>query len=408
MISAWSSSWAACFRWSALDDHLGHAVRQGNLAAQDVAFRQIPLLQTITAELAVWVRKRLSAEVIVANNGPELLKLEALSARLPTSVGSSYVLMRSRKFQRILRPLRWVFGRALLNRDDVSLVSSVEASLGSLSPASLWNRSVQLASTFLPIQLFIFMNYVAFGALTVGIVTLYRESQPGAGVAITLLGVVLMLFALRVTYLLLFRSVGRPVDLRYVLQCLVSGLKYVKTKVSLRGLALLTSTSLLVLLFLLVPGGVVYLLGLIFGWIQAGWGEFAATAFITLFAMGLLVPAAVLVLARRQQQRMRAIAIHPPGPLAPVLYADSIRELATWIDSDPATLLPSESHLRSCGRVLLCPRSHHPAEILDTPLYKHPWEPGSRFLRRVTDQLSREMKKRRVKMAPGVEPPTGL
>jgi hypothetical protein len=100
-----------------LCDRLGVAVRDGTPDFQNVVFRQIAHVVDLPPNLALWVRRRLSDEVLRAKDKNEMLRLEALSYRLPERVGAILVLDRSRKLARL--------GRGLLPGPALTILSLV-------------------------------------------------------------------------------------------------------------------------------------------------------------------------------------------------------------------------------------------------------------------------------------------
>jgi hypothetical protein len=88
-----------------LEEYLAYAVNQGDEDMEDVAFQRVVFLKDIPPTLSDWVRDRLSTDAIQALKKADVLRLEALSARLPYSVGSMFILRRCQ----LIKNLRWPF-----------------------------------------------------------------------------------------------------------------------------------------------------------------------------------------------------------------------------------------------------------------------------------------------------------
>lgn len=88
-----------------LEEYLAYAVNKGDEDMGDVAFQRVVFLKDIPPTLSDWVRDRLSTDALQVLKQADVLRLEALSARLPYSVGSMFVLWRCQ----LIKNLRWPF-----------------------------------------------------------------------------------------------------------------------------------------------------------------------------------------------------------------------------------------------------------------------------------------------------------
>lgn len=86
---------------NSLIEILEDSVRFGSEQLLRVAFRQCLFLSQIPPSLVGWLRRRLSEESLAARGQGELLKIEALGARLPQLVGAEYISKRCRLFRRV-------------------------------------------------------------------------------------------------------------------------------------------------------------------------------------------------------------------------------------------------------------------------------------------------------------------
>ncbi len=89
---------------SVLQEHLAYGISLGAKALQNVAFRQAIFLAEIPAKLAWWLRYHLSRSILREAGQTELLRLQALAARLPAAVGASFVVRRCTVMSKLLYP----------------------------------------------------------------------------------------------------------------------------------------------------------------------------------------------------------------------------------------------------------------------------------------------------------------
>lgn len=138
-----------------LEEHLAYAVSHGAGDLKDVAFERVVFLSNMSSDLATWVRERLSTEAMQAVRRVDILRLEALSARLPSCIGSVFVLRRCQLLTKIRRPLKfitdWTF---LLPLTLLYRTRLVEMNFfRSLHHRHLRARELPIADLFLPLYL---------------------------------------------------------------------------------------------------------------------------------------------------------------------------------------------------------------------------------------------------------------
>lgn len=134
-----------------LKEYLLNAINSASQQMRSIAFRQSTFMTEMPKDLAEWVRRRLSHALLVAIGRGEIQKLEALSARLPASLGSSFVLRRCLLLRHLLLPLNVIMLPAqaiamlilaALNKQRLNQRSGIRVLSRSrerlLSPPSVW------------------------------------------------------------------------------------------------------------------------------------------------------------------------------------------------------------------------------------------------------------------------------
>lgn len=99
-----------------LEQRLEWAVQYGTAALQEQAFRTVVYLQTATSRLHSWFAGRLSKEALFIVDRAERLRLEALCARLPESIGAKHILRRAHFFQKLTKgliPAARIYGQTI-------------------------------------------------------------------------------------------------------------------------------------------------------------------------------------------------------------------------------------------------------------------------------------------------------
>jgi hypothetical protein len=89
-----------------LATYLAYAVNHGGSGMENIAFERVVFLKEVPDTLANWVRDRLSREAINARQQVDVLRLEALSARLPSSLGTIIILKRCQMIKNLRWPLK--------------------------------------------------------------------------------------------------------------------------------------------------------------------------------------------------------------------------------------------------------------------------------------------------------------
>ncbi|MGH6846101.1 MAG: NACHT domain-containing protein [Methylocella sp.] len=100
-----------------LEEYLAYAVNHGSDDLEDIAYQRVEFLNDISPKLADWVRDRLSTEAIRTYKQVDVLRLEALSARLPSSVGAIFILRRCQTCNKLRRPFESLYEPFMLPSD---------------------------------------------------------------------------------------------------------------------------------------------------------------------------------------------------------------------------------------------------------------------------------------------------
>ena len=376
-----------------LREHISCVVSKGaDSHLQRAAFRQVTALQDISQEMADWIRRRVSTAVIMARHRMDLFRLEALAARLPDSVGSSYVMQRCCSLRALARFPFFLF--VPTSRIVHQLSAPGTNKLGSLltmvrGELLTMVRGERSESYNLLIVLFVFMFYYLLACLVcvqacVSVLffhdirtTQTRPSHWSAAVFlfIGVLGVVGTIHAIRLFVRLVLRDVGRPVNLSFVKAALGSGGAFRK--------AWLVATRLYPIGLAAVGAAVVPLATTHLVAYRSGYKH--VTIFVDLLASTLFVYCLTgffvvrRIRKKRRQERDYKTVCLGGGAVRPLaLRARSLDELRTWLLYDEAGILPNIEHIRSLGRLLICPMERCPLSVRETPLLRSHREVDSR------------------------------
>jgi hypothetical protein len=319
-----------------LAKYLEFAVKKGTVELQDEAFQKIVFLRKPPASLMEWVRERLGRQVLYAKERAELLRTEALCARLPETIGAELIHQRCMSLKRPLAPL------AAVARSWVESSPPPPAIFESFIP----DPSKEFAFTSLLGSMLLLLNGagIAFG--------LSAPALAQNGILVTGLNWLPELLIFFVSLRYMFRTGSVAGELSFWHSLLI-------TMIILSLLAVPLSPFLCIFLgvvngswWLVVIGGVL-LLVLIVG--------------------GGLTYTTKLREQRQQQARLQAMLSHPqvPAPLAP--QAQSLVELSTWlVGPHKNVLVPDEGHVRSLSRLIIHGLELEPkAQIVEPPLLVH-------------------------------------
>jgi hypothetical protein len=320
-----------------LAEYLEFAVKKGTLEVQDEAFQKIVFLRKPPDSLVKWVRERLSRQVLYANKRADLLRIEALCARLPDVIGAEIILQRGLGLRRLLAPL------ATVARAGV-WYAPPPAALAALNPDS----SKEFIFEALLSSMLLLLNAagIAFG------LSAPPSEQNGVFLTVSSWLPEFVLFLISLKYILRTRgATTRPGRYRFL------------------GPMLLT---LLVLLIVSVP--LAPFLCIFLGVLRQSWWLVGAGVVLLVLLVGFMTPGLISKLRARGRHlaRLKAIRCQPqaPAPLAP--QAQSLVELGTWLEAQRDTLIPDESHTRSLSRLVIHGLELDPkAQVLEPPLLVH-------------------------------------
>jgi len=369
-----------------LEEHLVYAVRHEAEDLENIAFERVVFLKNMSAELATWVRVRLSTEALQAVRRVEILRLEALSARLPSYIGAKFVLRRCQLLTKLRRPLQlitdWMF---LLRSREVEM--NLNRSTHRQQILERFRLTIEL--TF-PLYLVI----IGFGLLV---------GSP-AGDFLNVMSVLLkhlsehlyLVFGLSLAFgfvvaaimaLYSFRSVGSRLNLAYI----VERLNDAGWTRLMKRLTKWVVSVCIIILACIAPGalahGVAWLLG---------YRDFSLSLYVGSFltvTMGGSTVVLVIEYFKWRRFRDRLRTLHSQAlRSALVLQAQSLEELKYWLDNDEDLWGRDVSRIRSFLRLLGSPnpyQAHH--SIFGLPLFRLDW--SERTMRRVLASLLKDLKR---------------
>ena len=395
-----------------LEGWLAEAIRSGGAATEDAAFRQIARLPAMPEELAAWLRARLSYEVVTADSSVKLLKLEALSARLPDSVGAGFVLQRS-------RAARAYLGLASKPGDllALALVGLLRLIGVRAKPADPGAAEAENRTPIHDTAANVIVVLTAAGPLLLflGVESAGTDANPAPGILMAVVGAGLLLAVARFLWLWCYRRLGAKVCRANVLSPFTFQTSFVKELRRIHDVFVPFRSQRHRRLFHVASFLSLGLcVGAYFGAHALGWAELSGAALVN-YAMtswlGLVFLWMNVLLALRlaetwaQQKRLRTLAAQPPGRWPLPLLAGSPLELRVWLRNKPALLLPTEADIRSLGRLLIAPPADNPPAIQGAPLFAQDGNALPGVYNDIADLLSEEMSKRRQAALTAAPPP---
>jgi len=286
-------------------EYLSFAIPFNVAFLQDAAFNSIVFLREAPPSLITWVREQLSEQALLCSTTEEQLRLHALAARAPTSIGADFILKRCNRLRKILKPiisLAHHYNRAFIR---ITLTQNRNP------PASVTLSIVSI--------LLLYLTIVPFGLMA-------SETIPSLIplTAFTALTSILVHFS--------YRALAGPQLIHFLN---IQKENILVPLASFAGLAtILAFPSTLAVL------------------------EKPATL-LTLVAFALSI---VLLLGfflkhthnkNKQIKRLHQQSAQPsPGHVVAAM-AESPQELKTWLQQSRNTLLPTEHHARSLSRAII-------------------------------------------------------
>lgn len=353
-----------------LQECLSYAINAPSRSIGTLAFQQIVFLTDMPVTLAEWVRERLSRAVFGARRRVELLRLEALSARLPAGIGSRFVLRRCRLLRRLLFPLKFV--------SPFSFLEAVSARVLRERPSVALSTDVAIMSLFvMPLSLaavLIIPTIVGIDASPAVTSRAWWRSRT-ASMLLTVFACAYIATCISIVTLYINRAVGCRLSSAYFLQrvrALGTASTLARSGTNFPGVLLAVG---LVIVAFVGPGAVVQS-----GRWLAGYGPLRGDGLFLLY-FGSWVVAMLLLgivfgvddwLKRRAHlarlRRLRNAGLSGPSV---VLQAASMNELEVWLDSNGNPLRGDVSAIRSLSRLLLSKLTYQPEDrIFGAPLFQ--------------------------------------
>ncbi|MGZ8945569.1 MAG: NACHT domain-containing protein [Methylococcaceae bacterium] len=375
---------------SVLATYLAYAVNHGGLGMEDIAFERVVFLKEVPDTLANWVRDRLSREALNARTQVNVLRLEALSARLPSSLGTIFILQRCQIIQKLRRPLK-VFNLMNLftSRNprnymreiffEIFFPAYMFFGVVVMSQIALSQHRVKMPTFVGPDVLPFLYDYLNFWKQilnqSVSILLEYSYLFACLGFAyVTGSAMLLILYN--------NRSAGSKLNVTYLFRRVGSICSVAKIIKVIRALIIFIGASTLVLCS---PGALAHGIAWMLGYRNVG---------VDLYIVAFLVAIFVLVIGiiihehydkRRLITRIQNFQRQGLG-LSLVLQIQSYPEFQCWLDNDDNLLRQDVTATRSLLRLLRPPliyQAGHP--IFGSPVFKVSWDEIS--INRVLSQL---------------------
>lgn len=330
-------------------------------------------------------------EALQAVRRVEILRLEALSARLPSYIGAEFVLRRCQLFTKLRRPLRlitdWTF----------------------LLPLTLWYRTRQVEMNLnrslhrqhrrerlrLAIELILPLNLITIGFT--GPLVGSPDNTVETGDFLNVMSVhPYLVFGLLLAYVFVatasmtlysFLSVGCRLNLAYIFERL-NGAGW--TRIIKRSIGW-TLSLCMVILACIAPGALAHGVGWLLGYRDFGFPLYVGSL-IAVTIGGSIVGLVIEYFERRRfRDRLRTLNSQAFGS-ALVLQAQSLEELEYWLDNDEDLWEGDVSRIRSFMRLLGSPNPYKADHsIFGLPLFRLNW--SERTTHSVLASLLRDLKR---------------
>ena len=347
----------SCESFQILAARLRTSVEDAGYAVESTAFGKVSYLGTMHEGLHGWIRRRVSMEVITAERRLDLIRLDVLCSRLPSSCGARVV------FERAIK-LRW---------------------LALLSPRFAFQEPVERLAMVL--QLTLVLTCAAWYLVVRNGLAFARGPALGNGVVSLAFIAVAALMSSRLA-MLICRDVPHPINLGTVATRLGMVARHGASQraILLSGVLLWATLALYMAL---------WFIGKFFEW---PWTVAVAAACATLviaycaaFGWVLWRTSVAKVIYKMRIKRLLRNAL--PAMTQPVvLSARSQPELREWLRAEPETLLREESVLRSLLSVVSEYGSR--PSVDDVPLDWIRRTAGDRSLGRISSLLVRHAQRR--------------
>ena len=326
-----------------LQSYIMGAIQGAGERMEDVAFQQAALLPDMPSSLAAWVRARLSDELLRTKKRNDILRLEALSARLPSSIGSRLVFSRCKLLKRMMYPGYVIQLLSALPTYLVVLLIRAFTRIGITSGV----RLPTLDELIIPGFSFAMTVMLLIGAFVLSVSPILSGGENTAWQVALGLVAISALCCIGVLYIL--RAAGQSISFR-LLVFRVRSAQWGKFS----QLAKIFGLASLYLLLLMVPGFIAHAGTLFWGYGGISFERFFTIAGITLIVSTLCPIAFEVYRNRRWRSRLQRLKSLDLTNSELLLRAESFAELANWF----GTASPFGNDIpvmRSLMRVLMVP-----------------------------------------------------
>lgn len=244
-----------------LSEYIAFAIGHGGSTMESVAFQQSVFLKDMPENLGNWVRERLSNEAIKACKQVDILRLEALSGRLPASIGAKYVLNRCKLINSIRKPFRMFIQSHLAATEKMLQPFLPSSSLSVYSrKKAIWSLEGALDFT---IAFYVFILISSF-SITPLIIDLFDNEITSDSISKTISSLPIYYEIFSISWLMFFaiefvllnlRAVGEKISISYIFrQCCRFSFSRFQARLIFRILIYIVIFSSI----LIVPGAVAH------------------------------------------------------------------------------------------------------------------------------------------------------
>lgn len=369
---------------SLLSEYIGFAIERGGIEMEHIAFQRVVFLNPISDTVTKWLRNRLSNEAIDIRKQSDSLRLEALTARLPETIGAKYIISRGQLINRLRRPMIFItlaISRRLINHSIVSRLLQ-------FTPRNLTSSTYRKEQSF--DLIFDFVTLYCLGALLF-LISFIDSIANFASDTLTnqqkiekiynfivnsehlpLYGCFVFVYVITLAWifsLIGFRSVGEEINISYIR----GHLNNLNWRTFAKKMLFIPIFIIFMFSIFIIPGAIVHGITLLLGYQDFEVIYYPIVFIITIFVLLIYVSLQEYIKAKCLRIRLQILKSQNLGnPL--VLQAQTHEELQYWlkhIDLDKVAV-------RSLLRLLRSPppyQANHP--FYGSTLFKLDWNENS-------------------------------
>lgn len=382
-----------------LSEYIGFSIEHGGIEMENIAFQRIVFLHPIPDTVVNWLRNSLSNEAIDTRKQADVLRLEALAARLPDTIGAKYIIGRCQLINRLRRPI--LFMESVMIKKIRPFINNI-ANRVIQFPIRNLNSSSYRKITLFDLTMDFVMLYIIFPfALIIPIIdllikqittnTLIDKLKTGRICNSIISSEYLLLYGcltficvivlMWITSLIGFRSVGEKINISYALR----RLDKLNWQALRKPILLMPMFIILISGIFIGPGVIVEVAAMLLGHQRLEVIVYPVAFIIALFGIFIYVGLSQYIMIKRLQARLQILKNQNLGASL-VLQAQTHEELQYWLKN----IELDKVAIRSLLRLLRSPPSYQPSHVLyGATLFKLNWNENS--IDGVLNQLMRNL-----------------